>query len=372
MGDPGPCGPVRAVRRAVRARGPGARVRGTGAGVPRRLGRRGASGPGWTACSASTRAAPTPVSGAPRLSAELGVRVLFKREDLAHTGSHKINNVAGAGPAGPAARQDRAGRGDRRGPARGGHRHDRRAPGPGLHRVHGRAGHGAAGTERVPDGAAGRHGPAGVLRGPGRSRTPPPRRCGTGSPPWTPPTTASARCWDRTRIRGWCASSSGSSARRPAPSAPRGRTCCRPGGRMWWWPAWAAGRTRPGTFAGFADTPARLVGVEAAGGAAVSARAARRAARLPVLVPPGRARPGPRGRVGLGRAGLPGRRARARLPGRPWPCRVPHRDRRGGDRGGRTLRPAPRASWLRWSPPTRWPGWPGPRAPATCAPGRAC
>ena len=40
---------------------------------------------------------PTPVSGAPRLSAELGVRVLFKREDLAHTGSHKINNVLGQG-----------------------------------------------------------------------------------------------------------------------------------------------------------------------------------------------------------------------------------------------------------------------------------
>ena len=38
---------------------------------------------------------PTPVTGAPRLSAELGVRVLFKREDLAHTGSHKINNVLG-------------------------------------------------------------------------------------------------------------------------------------------------------------------------------------------------------------------------------------------------------------------------------------
>ena len=38
---------------------------------------------------------PTPVSSAPRLSAELGVRVLFKREDLAHTGSHKINNVLG-------------------------------------------------------------------------------------------------------------------------------------------------------------------------------------------------------------------------------------------------------------------------------------
>ena len=38
---------------------------------------------------------PTPVTAAPRLSAELGVRVLLKREDLAHTGSHKINNVAG-------------------------------------------------------------------------------------------------------------------------------------------------------------------------------------------------------------------------------------------------------------------------------------
>ncbi len=38
---------------------------------------------------------PTPVTPATRLSAELGVTVLFKREDLAHTGSHKINNVLG-------------------------------------------------------------------------------------------------------------------------------------------------------------------------------------------------------------------------------------------------------------------------------------
>jgi tryptophan synthase beta chain len=40
---------------------------------------------------------PTPVSEAPRLSGALGVRVLLKREDLAHTGSHKINNVLGQG-----------------------------------------------------------------------------------------------------------------------------------------------------------------------------------------------------------------------------------------------------------------------------------
>ena len=38
---------------------------------------------------------PTPVTECHRLSARLGVRVLLKREDLAHTGSHKLNNVIG-------------------------------------------------------------------------------------------------------------------------------------------------------------------------------------------------------------------------------------------------------------------------------------
>ena len=40
---------------------------------------------------------PTPVTEAIRLSEALGVRVLLKREDLAHTGSHKINNVVAQG-----------------------------------------------------------------------------------------------------------------------------------------------------------------------------------------------------------------------------------------------------------------------------------
>jgi tryptophan synthase beta chain len=40
---------------------------------------------------------PTPVTEAARLSEALGVRVLLKREDLTHTGSHKINNVLGQG-----------------------------------------------------------------------------------------------------------------------------------------------------------------------------------------------------------------------------------------------------------------------------------
>jgi tryptophan synthase beta chain len=38
---------------------------------------------------------PTPVTRCERLSAELGVQLFLKREDLAHTGSHKLNNVIG-------------------------------------------------------------------------------------------------------------------------------------------------------------------------------------------------------------------------------------------------------------------------------------
>jgi tryptophan synthase beta chain len=38
---------------------------------------------------------PTPVTPLERLSEKLGIRLYAKREDLAHTGSHKINNVIG-------------------------------------------------------------------------------------------------------------------------------------------------------------------------------------------------------------------------------------------------------------------------------------
>lgn len=40
---------------------------------------------------------PTPLQFAERLSEHLGCRVLLKREDLAHTGAHKINNALGQG-----------------------------------------------------------------------------------------------------------------------------------------------------------------------------------------------------------------------------------------------------------------------------------
>ncbi len=44
---------------------------------------------------ASYAGRPTPLTECHRLSERLGVRVVLKREDLAHTGSHKINNVLG-------------------------------------------------------------------------------------------------------------------------------------------------------------------------------------------------------------------------------------------------------------------------------------
>jgi tryptophan synthase beta chain len=40
---------------------------------------------------------PSPLTECPRLSERIGVRVLLKREELNHTGSHKINNVVGQG-----------------------------------------------------------------------------------------------------------------------------------------------------------------------------------------------------------------------------------------------------------------------------------
>src|ERR1700723_1661844 len=40
---------------------------------------------------------PTPLQFASRLSQQLGPRVYLKREDLLHTGAHKINNALGQG-----------------------------------------------------------------------------------------------------------------------------------------------------------------------------------------------------------------------------------------------------------------------------------
>jgi tryptophan synthase beta chain len=50
---------------------------------------------GYAELLASYAGRPTPVTECHRLSERLGLRVLLKREDLTHTGSHKINNVLG-------------------------------------------------------------------------------------------------------------------------------------------------------------------------------------------------------------------------------------------------------------------------------------
>ncbi len=46
-------------------------------------------------CLRSYSGRPTPVTECHRLSERLGIRLLLKREDLNHTGSHKLNNVIG-------------------------------------------------------------------------------------------------------------------------------------------------------------------------------------------------------------------------------------------------------------------------------------
>ena len=63
--------------------------------VPRGLGSDPPSAPSYAALLTSYAGRPTPVTECHRLSERLGVRVLLKREDLTHTGSHKINNVLG-------------------------------------------------------------------------------------------------------------------------------------------------------------------------------------------------------------------------------------------------------------------------------------
>ena len=73
---------------------------------------------------------PSPITEVPKFAEHCGgARVLLKREDLNHTGSHKINNVLGPGAADQAHRQDAGHRRDRRRPARRRDRHGRRADG---------------------------------------------------------------------------------------------------------------------------------------------------------------------------------------------------------------------------------------------------
>ena len=113
----------------------------------------------WTGCCATYVGRPTPLTDAPRLAEHAGgARILLKREDLDHTGSHKINNVLGQ-----ALLTKRMGK-TRVIAETGAGQHGvatataLRVPGPGLRGLHGRGGHPPAGAQRGPDAAARRRG----------------------------------------------------------------------------------------------------------------------------------------------------------------------------------------------------------------------
>ena len=97
------------------------------------------------------------------------------------------------------------------------------------------------------------------------------------------------------------------------------------------------GSNAAGTFAGFVDTGARLVGVEAAGGAAITNGIPGVLHGMHSRLLQDEAGSDRRGGIDLGRARLPGPRARARPPGRHRAGRVQHGQRR---RGAGRLSPA--------------------------------
>ncbi len=111
-----------------------------------------------------------------------------------------------------------------------------------------------------------------------------------------------------------------------------------------------------GIFSGFADTRSRLVGVEPAGGAAVSRGQPGSRPRDAQLPDAGRVRPGDGGRVDLRRPRLPRRRPGALVPRLDRTGGVPDGHRRRGDRGVPGAGVAARGSSPRWRAPMRWPG----------------
>ena len=92
---------------------------------------------------------PSPLYYAERLTRHLGgAKIYFKRDELNHTGSHKINNVLGQVLAGQAHGQDAGDRRDRRRPARRRHGDGLRAVRHSLRGVHGRGRRRPPGAQR--------------------------------------------------------------------------------------------------------------------------------------------------------------------------------------------------------------------------------
>ena len=97
---------------------------------------------------------PTPLYEARRLSEAVGHPVWLKREDLMHTGAHKLNNALGQALLARRMGKTRHHRRDRRGPARRRGRDRVRAARPRVHRLHGHRGHAPPAAQRAAHGAA--------------------------------------------------------------------------------------------------------------------------------------------------------------------------------------------------------------------------
>jgi tryptophan synthase beta chain len=85
---------------------------------------------------------PTPLYLASRLSREFKTKIYLKREDLCHTGAHKVNNTIGQ-----ILLAKRLGKNhcrDRSGTAWCCHGNGMRTDGNGVHRVHGQSGYGTS------------------------------------------------------------------------------------------------------------------------------------------------------------------------------------------------------------------------------------
>ena len=107
----------------------------------------------------------TPLYLAKSLTEKLGgAKIYLKREDLNHTGSHKINNTLGQALLARRMGKRRVIAETGRRTARGGHGHRGRPLRDGVPRLHGRRGHRPPGPQRVSDEDPGRRGGAGHLR----------------------------------------------------------------------------------------------------------------------------------------------------------------------------------------------------------------
>ena len=99
----------------------------------------------WTPFCGPTPAVLLPLYYAAKLTRHAGgARIYLKREDLLHTGAHKINHAPGRSPPGVAHGQAAHHRRDGRGPARRRNGHRLRGAGHGVHHLHGHRGHGPA------------------------------------------------------------------------------------------------------------------------------------------------------------------------------------------------------------------------------------